>query len=184
MFANSWHPIYPGRPYIYLRFASVVDVDVDAYCEHLRENNPGTTVDPPDALMFARDLTTEDLSRRVADVVIAANIASPGSLHTDERVLIGDDVLIHFHTGFTGLLPEAVERASVQEWPPISTVEFSRVWEWLNALPGFKEGQGKGRLGRAVSAFSYLMSAGVAGAPTMGLMWALVGLEALYAKGN
>lgn len=184
MFADAWHPIYSGRDYVYMRFTTVVDVDVDAYYEHLKSNPRSGKIDRRLALMFSRDLTAENLSRRVADVIIAANLASPGSLHTDERVLVGDGIPVRMHAGFSGLLPEAVERAFKQEWPPIVTVPFQTVWEWLNAIPGLKEGQGRGRLGRAVSAFSYLMSAGVTGAPTMGLMWALVGLEALYAKGN
>lgn len=74
-----------------------------------------------------------------------------------------------------------VNDASVVGWPTFERYEIVRVLDWLYRLPGFPEGEPMSRVGRAVTALSYLAFEKESG---LQAVWAIVGLEALYAKGT
>src|SRR6185312_4459316 len=51
---------------------------------------------------------------------------------------------------------------------------------WLQSLPGFDEGIGRGKVGRAVSALAHVLSSDHEYEQI--LLWSLLGLEALYGQ--
>ena len=54
----------------------------------------------------------------------------------------------------------------------------------LDALPGFHERRRKDRVGRAIAALSYLIKHKAKDEHELALVWALLGLEALYGDSN
>ena len=69
-------------------------------------------------------------------------------------------------------------------WPPIQALSIVLVWEWLQKVPGFNNDFGVTEVGRALAAFTHLLRR--RDPTTVGevLLWALLGLEALYTRGT
>jgi hypothetical protein len=119
---------------------------------------------------------------RIGDLVLACNLAKPGLLHFDRIYVYLGGRHRRTTSGFTGVVGEATDYARQLGWPPILDLPIPRVWDWLNALPRFSTGMASGRVGRAVSALSFLMRPDLELSPS-DLVWALLGLEALYCSG-
>jgi len=135
------------------------------------------------------------LLKSVTDIGLAANIAKPGSFNAPEFYTFVDSelksylseknssyYLTHRGVGFE----ELHEIAPIDEcdrWPPVRELATIQVYNWLRGIGGFEYGAAETDLGTAYAAFSYLM--GDLGENSKGsLVWALMGLEALYCEGN
>lgn len=129
-------------------------------------------------------LCTYALAQRVGDIVLALNIANPGLIHFDPYFIYVDGRFQRKERGFSWILAEPVSYAKHLGWPPISTFPVDVVWRWLVTLPDFDTGMVQGRVGRALSALTYLIPASSADTSPSDLVWALLGLEALYCTGN
>lgn len=118
-------------------------------------------------------------------LLLAANIARPGSLSVVEgyaflsrqyadktKALFADDLL------------NAVQASREKGWPRLLCPSIKETWEWLLASGALIDGFGVGRLGRALSALSHLTTASNQDGNSIELAWVLLGLEALYARGN
>lgn len=125
----------------------------------------------------------ESFSGVLMDAVLAANIARLGSLLfprvyrflNDDFVDVGPEVGRYLN----GVLDEAERRG----WPSFHDRSVEQVVRWLRRVPGYRERHTDTSLGRALAAASHLL-AGPASGRTLDLVWALLGLEALYARGN
>ncbi len=117
------------------------------------------------------------------DIAIVANIARPGSLEFGRGTLFQDGEYKYAtdEMGNVYLLREAVQLAHSIGWPRLQTFDFAQVWLWATKQAGFVEGFGGGSTGRALNAFANLFQPGD---ETINLLWALVGIEALYTKGQ
>jgi hypothetical protein len=69
-------------------------------------------------------------------------------------------------------------------WPEVKTVSIKKVWDWLTKLKGLERGIGEGPAGRAVAALSYLEGEDNFRDSDLDIVWALLGLEALYCSGK
>lgn len=74
------------------------------------------------------------------------------------------------------------ERVSAYKWPPIADLEMSDVWDWLTRVDGLSEGVGRGPVGRAVACLEHAALRDPRGISA--LVWPVIGLEALYARGR
>ncbi len=118
-------------------------------------------------------------------LLLAANIARPGSL----SVVRGYSFLNGQHAGetksfFADDLLSAVQASREKGWPRLLSPSLKETWEWLVASGAFVDGVGVGRLGRALSAISHLTADSNLDRSSIDLAWILLGLEALYARGN
>jgi len=122
---------------------------------------------------------------RVLDLIIAANIANVGSLEIVEGVIVQDGEVVG-RVDQISTLPGryAKETAEAIQWPNLQTLELAKVWDWLIRQQGFLDGFGSGSIGRGVNAFANLCKAPNDEIEPIHLFWALVGIEALYVKGN
>jgi hypothetical protein len=124
-----------------------------------------------------------DLEKFVGDLLLASTIANPGAVHP--RVVecsVGGSLRSTFQLrpNNIGFAREEAERIG---WPPLAQFPLDQSLRWLRGVPGFIEGVPRGPLGRAVSSVSQLLGFNAPG-DGMELMWALVGLEALYTQGK
>lgn len=117
------------------------------------------------------------------DIAIVANIARPGSLEFGRGTLFQDDEYkcTTDKMGNVHLLREAVQVADSIGWPSLQTFDFAQVWLWASKQQGFIEGFGGGPTGRALNAFASLFQSED---ETINLLWALVGIEAMYTRGQ
>jgi hypothetical protein len=156
------------------RLSATVDVDADGI---VARNAGGGLLREE----VAFHLATAELEKVVGDLVLISNIAKPGGLEF-RRVAITAENRWMFPSPLGNDLGLAVKRASDLGWPPLTELAISEVWTWAHSVSGFKEGVGRGRVGRALGALSHLMRGGERSPAD--LAWALLGLEALYGKGT
>jgi hypothetical protein len=183
-FEALWRP-HPFRRYTLLKFATMAEVDIHEYRETLLRNNPRLeNIEVDQAVAWAGDVTATDLSQVVGALFMACHIAYPGVAESAKRMLFAGDVYIREDSSLASDLSLSVAKARELGWPPIVEVPLAEVWQWLSNVPGLTEGTPHRPAGRAISAFSHLLSGQHTTSPAMGMLWALIGLEALYAKGH
>lgn len=120
--------------------------------------------------------------KRVTDIIVAANMASLGSLEIIGGVYLRDG---NPHGNIRAMnaysLREASNFSELRGWPTIKRLSFAKVWEWAIKQPGFLVGFGGNLTGRSINAFTHLFE-GLD--EPIRLFWSMVALEALYVKGK
>jgi hypothetical protein len=125
------------------------------------------------------------LGHKCKDLFLCLTIARPGSVRLQEGALYSNGKFCCRTDGIYGGLEEAVLYVNENlKWPEIKTLPIMKVWEWIGRLKGFNQGIGKGPIGRAVAALSYLAIDNNLAENDLDIVWALMGLEALYCEGN
>ena len=182
---KAWGERESFRAQRFLSFATRQIIDLPEYRAQLEKQNPHCPADRlPDAELAAHDVVTSDLSVAVADIALAAAIATAGAFEIQERLGFCNSRYIRSASGCTSNSSWAAATASELGWPRLADPKVEHVWNWLRRLPGFGEGAPRGPAGRAVSALSQLFGEASAQTPVVGLVWALVGLEALFGNGT
>ena len=136
--------------------------------------------------LIAGILAPSEFCKRVSDLLVLANISHVGSVGL-------------FHSGIVHnqnsqdsceiprmeieLLESANELAARIKWPRLEVIPLHDTWQWYVKRGYIIDGFDGTRLGRAPCAYSRLFEATTQGEPIQ-LLWALVGLESLYAKGK
>lgn len=164
--------------YDYLEASADVEVDVGAILTEYPTFAPSQD-------LFAYLTAVQAVGRAVRDLTLAANLAKPGAVEIAGGICIADGSPVSHTVGaITSMLTVAVEEIADLGWPVIQDLSIGAVWRWMRELPGFDHGSPGGRGGRALAAFSYQLKGSIAENSPMDLVWALVGLEALYGKGK
>jgi len=126
------------------------------------------------------------LIKRVSDILLAANIACPGSIELASSIVVQDgEVQVYSQVptmdGF--VLQEGIELANSVGWPIVRRLQFEQVWSWLGCKDLITDGFDTGATGRALAAFSRTFEQERIDA-AMKLVWTMIGIEALYVKGK
>lgn len=172
----------------YFKFCSPVTFSEEQYRNVLR-NPDGTPIEEgkyPDEMLIEvyKEYVVSILNEHAFLFSLAANIARPGSLQFINRYSIQNNQLIRKDGGTINKLDTAVENCEKYSWPPIENLSVYDIWNWLCKVPGFRDGESHSKLGRAISAVTHLLNDNFADEDQMALVWALIGLEALYGTGN
>jgi len=118
-------------------------------------------------------------------LLLAANIARPGSLSVvGGYSFLNGQPIGETQAFFADDLFAAVQVSREKRWPQMPSPSLKETWEWLVASGALVDGVGVGRLGRALSALSQLTLASNLDHSSIELAWIMLGLEALYARGN
>jgi hypothetical protein len=181
---GKWEkPKFQWRTYSLLN----ISIDASAYVEKLRlvaeKDNERFTDAEVQAICEHHAISVLEMEAHY--LLLAANIARPGSLsvvkgyaflnrqYADEtKAFFADDLLT------------AVQASREKGWPRLLSPSLKETWQWLLASGALVDGIGVGRLGRALSALSHLTAASNLDRNSIELAWVLLGLEALYARGN
>lgn len=182
--SSLWQP-HPMRIFTLLEFKLNAEIDAnnwESYIEQVNTNStPSETLSGTEIIHY---VIAEHLQQIAYDVAFAANIGLPGSVDVENSFTFADGRLISTsENALSDGIAFDAEDARERRWPPLSSIPVSQVWGWLQDIHGFDESLPQGPAGRAVSALSYLMSSRD-GQNSVALMWALVGLEALYTTGS
>lgn len=130
------------------------------------------------------DMACRELHSTFIDLYLALSIAHPGAIYFWECWQFADETFIRSEHGALTTFEFAKERAERLKWPEIRTLKIREVYEWLTRVPGFSDRRGIGRVGRAIAALSHLIKMASRDDDELSLVWALLGLEALYGQGN
>ncbi len=165
-------------------FEGVVLYDLDALAAGLRKDN-GEKVELSSENLeeLAASLVKSDLDKFAGDLALASTIALPGALYPDEiqYVINGEQ---HIRMIGPDVIRDVREDFAKTDWPPFVHLPLKQTLAWLRRIPGFEDGFPTGNLGRAVAALSHVLGYGNSESAGPSLMWAMIGLEALYTRGR
>ena len=138
-----------------------------------------------DAQDCARALARSDFCKRISDLLVMANVGRIGSVE-----LVRGDVVQDDERQISGIpemdgyaLQRAAKIAEVTGWPQLRMMNTNVVWGWAAKRVSMFDGFDGTAMGRAICALSRIFEHKTTDHP-MQLLWALVGLEALYVRGK
>jgi hypothetical protein len=184
-FSQIWRPSEYHR-YTFLCFSADTSLDVDDAKFDLGPSR-GT---PTELEKMRRDLVytsaIEDMGHWVFHLLTATIIALPASIRTASPTAIINRGI--YHETLSTMMScrhDAVELAKNQGWPPMRDLSVASAWEWFCQLPGLETAMSSGPVARAVASLTYIICGdSVVGDLGANLIWALLGLEAIYGRGN
>jgi len=127
-----------------------------------------------------------EFRRRVLDILTISNLSHIGSVGLLDSIVAQDGRLsttedIPRMSAFN--LQRAVDLAESINWPILKVIPFAQVWGWADRHIEMLDDFSSSSTGRALMAFSRLFAL-IPGDEAMQLLWALIGIEALYVRGK
>ncbi len=117
--------------------------------------------------------------KRLHEILVAANIASPGSLEVVAGLLIAGSEQWHMRQLIEPFfLRNALDQTREAGWPSLRKVGIGTVLRWLTHFDGFARGFSDSPISRALNALTHSLDG--ENDPLVVLMWSMVGIEALY----
>ena len=139
--------------------------------------------------IIPNDLDRHEVSRKFAaevqgllyGLILAANVAKPGSFEVGEGMIFCGKQWVYSTDQVITDLQFAEQFTQEYQWPPIRELPLNQVLSW-HPFIGNRETTGvrTGKLARGLHALSYAFGELGADSEVSVLMYALVGLEALY----
>lgn len=179
-----WKVPHPNRQYRLLVF----EIDGQACFEQiLRESKVSTetrlTAEEMASLVQMHVLTCLELE--INSFLLLCNILRPGSLSADSGYAFTRKQQCGRTAAFFAEdLFSAVESAQQLGWPRFYKPTLLQGWNWMRTSGALVDGIGVGRLGRSLAALSHLTAPDLRETSSIELVWVLLGLEALYSRGN
>ncbi|WP_343209365.1 hypothetical protein [Anaerolentibacter hominis] len=121
-----------------------------------------------------------ELDKRVKDLVIAVNLASPGLFQIGTGLIRIGEQERGVIEGINNSLVMAYEEAWEKNWPEFVPVTVGEIWEWMNEKTHVMDNVGHTPADRALNAFSYTFNSN----HYEDLFYVLLGVEALYNTGR
>jgi hypothetical protein len=151
-------------------------------------NENGDLLPPSFADQVHRTTIRVYFGYRVSSLLIMANLCRVGSIELQSSVILQDEekVSATIPPMRAWSIQETIPLAEDLGWPTLHTVGLEKAWKWMTShseLTDALNGFGGTPVGRALAAFSRLFEPQIDAQP-MQLLWALVGIEALYTKGD
>ncbi|HYW57210.1 MAG TPA: hypothetical protein VE934_09625 [Polaromonas sp.] len=126
-----------------------------------------------------------NLEHELGLLLLAVNIARPGSISAIEGfAFVNGEQVGTTYPFYAETLFGAVQASSETGWPRLTSLSIYETWQWLRGSQSIVDGVGIGRLGRALAALSHLTTETLSSSSSIDLFWVLLGLEALFARGN
>jgi hypothetical protein len=184
LLTNIWHNPIGLRQYRAIAFK----VDGQQCADNLRNsfnssNAANFTTEEIIELSERHALTCLNLEINI--FLLLANILRPGALSAIEGfAFIGTQQRGTTTPFFAEHFFYAIETSEQLGWPKMYSASLSKGWDWLKRSDALIDGIGVHPLGRALAALSHLTSPNLNSTSSIELVWILLGLEALYSRGN
>lgn len=187
-FKRYWAQQHKGLAwdYWFIKLSSIVEVDIsrEARSSGVYSGNKliRKEVLPISVLL---DVATSVFEHNIQDFLLCMTIAAPGTVNTVRGTLWLNGKFHRIIDGFYSDLDNDV--LYVREeigWPISKSLPVEKVWDWFHSFKGIERGVGRGSIGRAVAAMSYLVRSDFREKSDFEIMWALLGLEAIYCHPN
>lgn len=121
--------------------------------------------------------------KRIYDFLIITQLSKPGFVSTSKGFLFANKEYIESVEGVRSIHREMLNDIVEYEWPPIKNLDIYSVWKWININTGILNRFSTTPIERALNAFTYLFDESLTDSTT-DLLWSLIGIEAIYAKGK
>jgi hypothetical protein len=140
-----------------------------------------------ESLKLGRAIARHEFCKRTTDLLVLTNIARPGSVELRASLVLQDNMQDNSFSDIPPMdafaLQRAIATANKTGWPHLHTLSIRTTNDWACRNMPLVDGFAGSPTARAVSAFSRLLEKKTADEP-MQLLWALVGIEALYVRGQ
>lgn len=163
-----------------IEFSASATVDLHVYRAHIDSMNEEWVFDDDEIARFAHEALLDELARAVHMAFLALTLSKPVAAAADTMYKRIRGRLVRTASGFHAP-DDAVRRAVELGWPPISSPPIEDAWRWVGRIPGWPTGRPSTSAGRALAAFSHVISSRD---PVKALVWSLCGLEVLYCVGT
>ena len=177
-----WKVPNPNRQYRLLVF----EIDGQACFEQiLREVSAETRLTEEEITSLSQMHALTCLELEINSLLLLCNILRPGSLSADNGYAFTRKQQCEKTAAFFAEdLFSAVEAAQQLGWPKFYKPTLLQGWNWMRTSGALVDGIGVGPLGRALAAVSHLTAPDLSETSSIELVWVLLGLEALYSRGN
>jgi hypothetical protein len=119
----------------------------------------------------------------VYNLFVVMNIAKPGLFSSNGGVLFKQNGFISTIDSIRHSIEFALEKSQAIGWPYLTNLPFAKVWQWFIQFEQETSEISEHAIGRALNAFSNIFHDSVS-YYYEDILWALIGLEALYCQGN
>lgn len=134
---------------------------------------------------FLVQMAYEDLGAFAVDLMLVMNICRPGVLNSFAGYVFQNDIFVDQTSAMRSNLQFAAKQAQVRRWPRLRKIPLAKAWTWLTRQDTMQSWFSETPLGRAICAFTYFFGDHHWGSENLlELFWSLVGLEAVYCRGN
>ena len=161
----------------------VITAHADAHEPQYTINGEPASPDECEELWI--DTTTEMFVHGIGSLFVSANLAYPGLISLLGGAIMRNGAWVDTVQPASSSLDIAVSEANKNGWPQIRDLPLDCIIPWLESLPNYFHGISSSPIERAVNAFFHFF---VRDLPSMdeylNLMWAMIGLEALYVEGR
>jgi hypothetical protein len=122
----------------------------------------------------------EEITYLVHQLVVASNIARPGSINVDTGYIFYDGDYDRTLFGLMSNLNLLFAFGHTVNWPRLKMLPVSKVWSWISEVEDFGTGMGRTPLGRCLAAFSHLFVNDYRQDSPVEDLWSIIGLEAVF----
>lgn len=165
----------------------IVEIDAENCARSIADSSQIPEDDPFETNLHivSEQVSTYVFQHEINNVLLIANILYPGAISAIEGyVMVNGEPAGGTSPFYAEHLFGAVMAATDLGWPKFYAIPFVDAWRWLRHSGALSDGIGIGRLGRAIAALSHLTTSNFEPTSSVGLVWILLGLEALYSRGN
>ncbi|HBC47475.1 MAG TPA: hypothetical protein DEO84_10080 [candidate division Zixibacteria bacterium] len=128
---------------------------------------------------LTNDIMADELSKKIINLFLAANIAKPGSIGFESGMIYTNG---QFNTELGYFSCDYLDREDyeVESIIRLRELPIKGVWDWFDSIEGTEVNSAIGSVGRAIGALSYIFGPGSSHLWPQ-IIWSLLGLEAVYA---
>lgn len=148
------------------------------------DGKPATTLSLGQRQAMCAQVACETFAYAVTKLLVATQIAKPDVINVNDIELFINNRFFETEKSVRrfGSIGDFIDKG---QWPPIEPLPIQAAWQWLCSFVPLSENLGKTAVERALNAFTYLIKNSSANRTELeNLMWAMIGLEALYGRGT
>ena len=134
------------------------------------------------SLFSDKFIVAESFAEIIYELILIINIARPGSITLFEGIVLVDGVEKCTTPGFSIILNEAYDSSIEKKYPTFNFHKTSLIRNWMNENDVSIFNKPKNKLSTAINCLSYVYNYELLNSEK--LTYSLIGLEALYTKGN
>jgi len=122
--------------------------------------------------------------KRISDLLVISNVSRLGAIELKDSFVVQDGKVVSSHVPPMSALElqDAANIAKARGWPSLHEVSLKTTWDWCTARNRMLDGFDGSQSGRGLCAFSRLLTPHKPEDELQLLVWALVGLEAMFVR--
>lgn len=177
---SNWHPRFRDTFLIHTHASVEVTKPVPIYSA--ANDSEDSTTEREATPYEIREIASHEFEKGCYDLVMASNLALPGSLETGAGVLFVNGKFARSTKTLISDFYHDIEECKRRGWPTFVELKLDAVIAWILSHH-YHRSMGLTPVGRAYNSYTYSFSE-PGRSDYMRLFWALMGVESLYGSGT